>query len=748
MKKYLILILLIASAACTRHFVITEKPVTADQTNGKPVKTDRTTNLSLVDVGTSANSGTGDPLRTAFIKINVGLSALNTFGILDIVATAEEINLTHSMDLTKLTGLGPGTIEERLNSTTDNATLTGITDINSIRVGGEGSTIIAQIVQTANGLAFLNEAGDTIAVTNPQQSYGYIDDYAVMQADSANGSGADGKWVTGKDFNTTTSSIQTQLDAKINAYYVIEKVASTYYARPSGSYTAYSNADATIVIRAALMQLTSGGTVFIKAGLYDGLDTIHIPHNNITILGAGKYLTKLKLKANADAAGGYGYAGLIQCIGHSYFTIKDIELDVNGANQTLIDNGASVTAKLFGIRIGYAGSTTNNVTIENCHIHNATMNGIQFYLSTNGIVRNCLITDNNWNDISVYKVINMSIDHNQTGGSGDVGISVSGTDITIDHNTIGNLNGTHGSVNSLWSMEVGITGEDLATERVYITNNSFTGADSHRGINTQVVPTNIFISGNIFYGMVHDNCLAINMIASSYVTITNNKIIGLHGNAIQLYGTSYSFIEGNDINVGMDNNALVLDGNSTYNRIIGNNLDSKYGVGITAGSNYNIFISNIFKGQDGEVRDFDDAGTGNVFNSNYKGMGTKWLQETGLQNFALTATSDGLTTGILAVGSQNITVTSANAAYIVCLPTASASTIGMKITGIVTANGCELRVIAAQATTVYINGVTTNVEAAIPANSSFEVTCIDATHWILKVWDAAGAYSAPIPDAV
>lgn len=119
------------------------------------------------------------------------------------------------------------------------------------------------------------------------------------------------------------------------------------------------------------------------------------------------------------------------------------------------------------------------------------------------------------------------------------------------------------------------------------------------------------------------------------------------------------------------------------------------------------------------------------------------------RNLAVTATADGLTTGLLAKGDKNITVSSASANNIVCLPTTAAADIGTVITGQVGANGFELRPIAAQAASVYINNVTTNVEAAVPANSSFEIRCLDATHWILKCWDAVGeTLTAIIPDAL
>ena len=113
------------------------------------------------------------------------------------------------------------------------------------------------------------------------------------------------------------------------------------------------------------------------------------------------------------------------------------------------------------------------------------------------------------------------------------------------------------------------------------------------------------------------------------------------------------------------------------------------------------------------------------------------------------ATVGGLTTGILQYGNQFVTVTSANANFICCLPEATINTIGTIVYGFVGANGFELRVFAAQAATALINNVTTNVEAAIPANSSFRVSQVDTLHWRLEVWALTGAYTPDIiPDAV
>lgn len=119
-----------------------------------------------------------------------------------------------------------------------------------------------------------------------------------------------------------------------------------------------------------------------------------------------------------------------------------------------------------------------------------------------------------------------------------------------------------------------------------------------------------------------------------------------------------------------------------------------------------------------------------------------------LQTEEIVATVDGLTTGIITQTNNHVFVTSENAAHFVTLPPAGLLLAGSKVTGVVGENGFELVVPSAQADTVYINGVTEGVAAAIPADSSFEALCIDATHWLLKCWDASGDVVVIIPDAI
>jgi hypothetical protein len=114
-----------------------------------------------------------------------------------------------------------------------------------------------------------------------------------------------------------------------------------------------------------------------------------------------------------------------------------------------------------------------------------------------------------------------------------------------------------------------------------------------------------------------------------------------------------------------------------------------------------------------------------------------------------TATAAGLTTGALTGADQFVTVTSGSADSVICLPAEATTPIGTKIRGWVGANGFELRPIAAEAATTTINGVTTSVEAAIPATTLFVVEKVAANTWILTATTELGAViTAIIPDAV
>jgi hypothetical protein len=115
-----------------------------------------------------------------------------------------------------------------------------------------------------------------------------------------------------------------------------------------------------------------------------------------------------------------------------------------------------------------------------------------------------------------------------------------------------------------------------------------------------------------------------------------------------------------------------------------------------------------------------------------------------------TATVAGLTTGLLSGADQFVTVTSASADSVVCLPSDALCPIGTVIRGWVGANGFELRSLAAD-TTQTINNVTagTTNEAAIPATTKFKIEKVASLTWLLTAESELGAViTAIIPDAI
>lgn len=120
---------------------------------------------------------------------------------------------------------------------------------------------------------------------------------------------------------------------------------------------------------------------------------------------------------------------------------------------------------------------------------------------------------------------------------------------------------------------------------------------------------------------------------------------------------------------------------------------------------------------------------------------------TGQHVASVTATTDGLTTGLIPIGATFVSITAgADANAIVTLP---ASDVGARITMWIGATGCELRTPAASGAT--INGVDSDGtnEAAIPASHMLIATCVAADTWILQDTTELGTVGAAgiVPDA-
>jgi hypothetical protein len=118
--------------------------------------------------------------------------------------------------------------------------------------------------------------------------------------------------------------------------------------------------------------------------------------------------------------------------------------------------------------------------------------------------------------------------------------------------------------------------------------------------------------------------------------------------------------------------------------------------------------------------------TGNV-TGNVAGLVTGYA----LKSAAITATADGLTTGIIAAGVTHAVITSSANTKLVTLP---APVPGLRLILVMTANGGKVR--SSAPATIAINGGSgAAASSAIAANTEVVLECMSATSW--KAWTVA-----------
>ncbi len=112
---------------------------------------------------------------------------------------------------------------------------------------------------------------------------------------------------------------------------------------------------------------------------------------------------------------------------------------------------------------------------------------------------------------------------------------------------------------------------------------------------------------------------------------------------------------------------------------------------------------------------------------------------------AVTATVGGAGAGLIPRNARMVVVTSDTATKQISLPS---TIVGMQITIITPAVGCELISVDAGDKVNDVDVGATN-EAALVADSHYELTCVSATEWIMVGYDKLGAHIAPIvPDVL
>jgi len=524
--------------------------------------------------------------------------------------------------------------------------------------------------------------------------------------------------------------------------------------------------ESTSAIQAALNACGKNGVVYIPAGRYN-VRTLVVRNNNTTIKGDGKYQTILRLVNNADAGNARG--DLIWLNGRDNVTIKNIQLDGNMTNQTALDTPGTVTANSVGIYAydSTAYTPTNNVKVLDCYIHHFAQTGIVWFIGDNCHVENCIVTHNGWGDIEYYGsnaslgqyTRNGFILNNTTGHSGNISIDVYNSSTTVQGNIILPMDGVNGTTDYPRGIQIEVASSWITPTNILIKDNIINGGGhTLMGIVAGPRTKNCSIQGNIISGLnyqspTNDDSQGIWLKGDTASFVSDNHVIRYPTDPRLYHGITLEDCLGTTVSTNniknVTNRGIYLD-NSDSCKVVNNVVECKTtywgAIRLLSGSDNNVIKDNVLITHSANVVDvISDAGTNNKITNNYSTfLGTK-LPDNVVDRLAVTATSDGTGTAIIKPGSQTILVTSSNSAHICRLPVANASTIGTIIRGSVGANGFELRVAASQSSTVYLNGVLTTGVGVIPANSSFEATQADATHWTLKCWGQYGQYINMIP---
>ena len=244
--------------------------------------------LTLINVGTSANDHTGDPLRTAFIKVNLGLTQTNT-----------------------------NTAAISLRAPITNASMLGLTKLTALKVGNTkpGSTVVQIDSITTSGGNIYFYSGGVILTAVPgtgSTSWGLISGALANQVDLQNALNAKGS-------GTLVAHDTTHLSARINL---------------KGSGTLVAHDTTHLSARINLKANTSA-----LAGYVPTSTTVngHVLSSNVSVTASDVSLGNLTNESKATMFGSPTFTG-----------IPAAPTAVAGTNTTQIATTAFVTGGLAG----------------------------------------------------------------------------------------------------------------------------------------------------------------------------------------------------------------------------------------------------------------------------------------------------------------------------------------------------------------------------------------------------------------
>jgi len=366
---------------------------------------------------------------------------------------------------------------------------------------------------------------------------------------------------------------------------------------------------------------SSGGTVFIKKGVYNTASNpgVKVRNKHITVTGEGKQLTILRGSAGHDLFNVGSDSG--DTTTNLFVTVKNLTLDVetnqgqaafvsSGVSHVTLDNvevrGSDNVFCVFfagpsgGTKAGVVDGTTTDKynAIINCDIYgNYGGDILSWSLQQYGIISNCRIDGR----IAAYYGRDCVFSGNYLGtSSSNTNCPIWATAPFLNNSITGN------TVTDFNGAGIRIAGGDDASDLIYgnvIVGNSIDGKTTGgRGIqigNYSSPPHTGITKGNTITGNAIMNCVyyGIDLGYSHYNTVSGNVCRDNNSDGIHLYESTNNIINGNQC----------IDLRTTPGQ--------NYGIRLTHNSDDNYVDNNILTGN--TTKDiFDDSADNTVIDRN------------------------------------------------------------------------------------------------------------------------------------
>lgn len=261
--------------------------------------------------------------------------------------------------------------------------------------------------------------------------------------------------------------------------------------------------------------------------------------------------------------------------------------------------------------------------------------------------------------------------------------------------------------------------------------------DENGNIDAPVTTTDLSTTGNTTIGNAAADTLDINATISDDFLIGTNKKIQFRDTGIFIHSNADGKLTISSDGVGAD--AITVTGAVTFSNGVTLSSPSTASGLLTLSSGAKVNDDQTFiLGTDSDfLMYYDSIGDEAVF------VGNNLLVPAGVRFTPqiVTATADGLTTGLIPFGCSFVSASSGNANDIITLPIGTA---GQEIVVRLGATGCEMRTPATSNAT--INGVDSDGtnELALVANGTFICRCVATNTWIVTGIGSDGAALATL----